>query len=265
VVHRGTRLNVEADSVNVAILGPDVAPGSETFGMFVSDVCRDLTQKAGQKCTAIRRVLVPEALCDDVRSALLDRLSTAVVGDPSARETTVGPVATPAQRDAVAAGLDRLASVGATWWRGTAPEGGCFVAPGLFAVEGGTEAPWVHDHEVFGPAATVLPWPGDAATAVAIAARGGGGLVGSVYSDDLNWSREVIFGLLPWHGRVHWGSAKVADQSPGPGTVLPTLVHGGPGRAGGGEELGGERGLWFYLQRTAVQGDRALLARVFTA
>ncbi len=263
VVSRGTRLNVEADSLNVAVMGPDVEVGSDTFLMFVADVVRDMTQKSGQKCTAIRRVLVPAHKVEDVREALVDRLSQTVVGDPNVKGTTLGPLSSPSQYESVRAGAAALAAVGTTWWLGSAPEGGCFVAPALFCVLGGVDAPIVHDHEVFGPVATVLPWSGDAAGAVEIVARGGGGLVASVYSDDVVWAREVVLGLAPWHGRIHWGSHKVADQSPGPGTVLPTLVHGGPGRAGGGEELGGERGLRFYWQRTAVQGDRALMERMF--
>jgi oxepin-CoA hydrolase/3-oxo-5,6-dehydrosuberyl-CoA semialdehyde dehydrogenase len=136
------------------------------------------------------------------------------------------------------------------------------VTPALFRTDAGLEAPYVHEHEVFGPVATMITYSGEAAEAVALAAAGGGGLVASLFSNDVGWARDVLLGMAPYHGRVLWGSKKVAGQSPGPGTVLPNLVHGGPGRAGGGEELGGQRGLAFYMQRTAVQADRGLLERL---
>ena len=232
--------------------------------MFVSDMVRDLTQKAGQKCTAIRRVFVPTDLLESVREALSDHFERVVVGDPDARETSVGPVSTAAQLRDVNRGVDTLAShfdelIAA---KGDLPEAGFFVRPRVFVTDQGADAPFVHEHEVFGPVATVLTWDGDADAAVAMVAKGGGGLVASVYSDDESWAGRVVLGLAPWHGRIHWGSKKVADQSPGPGTVLPNLVHGGPGKAGGGEELGGVRGMRFYQQRTAIQADRTLLERV---
>jgi len=255
-------VNVEADSLNGAVLGPDVEPDSDTWQMFVSDVARDITQKAGQKCTAIRRVLVPSSRVAEVVEALSDRLANAPMGDPSERATIVGPLATASQRRDVTAGLERLIASGCTvaFAGGEVPASGYWVAPRLLvAPEGGTDA--VHEHEVFGPVATIVPWSGDASEAAAIIARGGGGLVTSMYSDDASWSGTLLLGLLPWHGRVVWGSRKVHDQGAGPGTVLPDFVHGGPGKAGGGEELGGLRGLRFYSQRTAVQADGALLAR----
>ena len=124
------------------------------------------------------------------------------------------------------------------------------------------ETPYVHEHEVFGPVATVLTWDGSTAGLAAMVAAGGGGLVCSMYSNDLEWAGPTLLELAPWHGRVLWGSSKVHDQSPGPGTVLPNLIHGGPGKAGGGSELGGMRGLEFYMPRTAIQADQGLLKRV---
>jgi 3,4-dehydroadipyl-CoA semialdehyde dehydrogenase len=262
VVRQNVRLNIEADSLNVAVLGPDVEPGSDTYWMFVGDVVRDMTQKAGQKCTAIRRILVPLALVDEVTEALVERLSGAAVGNPGEKGTSIGPVASPAQCATVKAGLDALDGAATRVWSGTAPEAGCFVTPALFRTDAGLEAPYVHEHEVFGPVATMITYSGEAAEAVALAAAGGGGLVASLFSNDVGWARDVLLGMAPYHGRVLWGSKKVAGQSPGPGTVLPNLVHGGPGRAGGGEELGGQRGLAFYMQRTAVQADRGLLERL---
>jgi oxepin-CoA hydrolase/3-oxo-5,6-dehydrosuberyl-CoA semialdehyde dehydrogenase len=263
VIEHNVPVNIEADSLNASILGPDVEAGSDTFNMFANDVARDMLQKAGQKCTAVRRILVPQALADAAVEAISDRLSAAPVGDPGEKGTTLGPVATGSQQRSVNAGIASiLDSGGSVAWRGKAPERGFFVAPVLLRNNEGSSAGFVHQHEVFGPVATVLPWSGDAAGAVEMVAKGGGGLVCSVYSDDPEWAGEVVLGLAPWHGRIHWGSRKISDQSPGPGTVLPNLVHGGPGKAGGGEELGGERGLAFYLQRCAIQADRGLLERV---
>jgi len=264
VVAHNVRVNVEADSLNASVLAPDVAPGSDTFAMFVSDVVRDLTEKAGQKCTAARRVLVPSEVADAVREALAERLADAPVGDPADRATRVGPLATEAQQRDIRAAIARLSETATRIWGDpeAVPMRGFFVAPQVFRDDGGVDAAFVHDHEIFGPVATVLPWSGDPAEAVDIVARGGGGLVCSIYSDDVAWAREVILGLAPWHGRIVWGSRKIHDQSFGPGTVLPNFVHGGPGKAGGGEELGGERGLALYWQRTAIQGDRALLEQV---
>jgi 3,4-dehydroadipyl-CoA semialdehyde dehydrogenase len=262
VVAHNVPVAVEADSLNAAILGPDVEAGSDTFQMFVTDVARDITQKAGQKCTAIRRILVPEALLEAATEALVDRLSQAVMGDPDQRATTVGPLATRSQQQDVLIGIETLGKhAKAVFTASGTPETGYFVAPRLFQADGGVDAAFVHDHEVFGPVATLLPWPGEAAEAVDIVARAGGCLVTSLYSDDVDWAREVVLGIAPWNGRIQWGSKKVHDQGAGPGTVLPGFVHGGPGKAGGGEELGAERGMRFYFQRTAIQADRALLER----
>ncbi len=262
IVRHNVRVNIEADSLNASVLGPDAQPGSDTFQMFVNDVARDMVQKAGQKCTAVRRVFVSRDHADAAIEALVDRLSRVVVGDPADKATEIGPVASPSQQKNVRAGIAELERFAQVVWRKEAPGTGCFVTPTLFRTEAGADAPYVHEHEVFGPVATVLPWSGDGEELVAMVAKGGGGLVCSVYSDDVAWAGPVVLGLAPWHGRIVWGSAKVHDQSPGSGTVLPNLVHGGPGKAGGGEELGGQRGLAFYCQRTAIQADRGLLERV---
>ncbi len=265
LVRNNVRVNIEADSLNAAVLGPDVAPGSDTFQMVVNLVSRDLTQKCGQKCTAVRRIMVPEALADDLVQALVDRLGGAQVGDPGAKGIEIGPAASKAQQQAVEEGLAALSDAATLVWQGDlpagSPAGACFVRPSLFRSDRGLDTPFVHEHEVFGPCATVLTFDGSADAAIDLVAAGGGGLVASVYSDDADWGGDVAFGIAPFSGRVHWGSAKIHDQSPGPGTVLPNFVHGGPGKAGGGEELGGQRGLSFYMQRTAIQADRGLLKR----
>lgn len=269
VVRSSVRVNVEADSLNAAVLGPDVEPGSETYQMFLRDVVRDMTQKAGQKCTAIRRVFAPTAVADRVAEDLVERLRDAKVGDPSLEGVTVGPLATASQLRDVKAGIDLLAKEstvllgGDPFKRAGVPAGkGYFVPPTLLRTRDADAAASVHEHEVFGPSATLLPYDGTPAHAVRLVRKGAGGLVCSVYSDDRAVAGEVLFGIASLHGRVVLGSEKIADQAPGPGTVLPQSIHGGPGRAGGGEELGGLRGLGFYSQRTAVQGSRPVLEAI---
>jgi oxepin-CoA hydrolase/3-oxo-5,6-dehydrosuberyl-CoA semialdehyde dehydrogenase len=269
VIASSVRVNVEADSLNAAILGPDAEPGSEIYDYYLKDVLRDMTQKAGQKCTAIRRVLVPEALAERVRDDLIDRLRAVVVGNPSHDGVRMGPVATKQQHQDVREGVDALARDGRLVLGSAkvdavgAPEGkGFFVSPVLIELEPGAAATTVHSREVFGPVATIVPYDGSAAAAAEIASRGQGGLVSSVYSEDAAFSCEVALGLAPFHGRVFLGSARIAELSPGPGTVLPMLVHGGPGRAGGGEELGGLRGLAFYMQRVALEGSKPVVERL---
>ena len=262
----GVRLNIEADSLNAAVLAPDVELTSEAGNLFIADVVRDMTQKTGQKCTAIRRVLVPEARLADVLDALKDRLGGFAVGDPSREDVRVGPLATAAQLADVKAGIARLAAVtesihggdGAVQPLGVAAGKGYFVGP-IVRLAKDPATPAMHDHEVFGPVATVAPYSGDAAFAAAFVARGHGCLVSSAYSDDREWVASFVGAAAPWAGRLYLGSSKMASQSPGPGTVLPSLVHGGPGRAGGGEELGGARGLQLYMQRCALEGDASVL------
>ena len=271
----GVRVNVEADSLNAAILGPDLKRGDEAYDLFLGDVVRDITQKAGQKCTAIRRVFVPAAILAEVQEDLIDRLDSLRVGDPSKEGVVVGPVATAAQLRDTRAGIEKLAaSHGVTIVRGGTArpklEGidhdrGFFIAPTLMVASDSAKADAVHEHEVFGPSATLLPYSGDAREVVTLVRRGHGGLVASLYTEDRNFTRDVVLGLAPYTGRVTVGSAKMAGASMGPGTVFPQFVHGGPGRAGGGEELGGLRGLSLYLQRTAVQGYGPLIESITSA
>lgn len=256
-----THVNVEADSLNSAVLGPDVQAGSETLNMFLTDVAKEVTQKAGQKCTAVRRVYVPAALLDEVKAQLCDRLSAVKVGNPADEKTTMGPLATAQQLSGVREGIDRLAGRYELALGGSKPvaglERGYFVAPTLLVnrkpVADASDP--VNGHEVFGPVATLIPY-GDVAFLAAHIAAGGGGLVSSLYSDDKAFTGEVLALIAPWHGRVTISSEKVAGQTVPPGTVMPSLLHGGPGRAGGGEELGGLRGMGLYLQRVALQGPR---------
>jgi oxepin-CoA hydrolase/3-oxo-5,6-dehydrosuberyl-CoA semialdehyde dehydrogenase len=270
LVERSVRVGVEADSLNAAVLGPDVEPGTATWDLFARDVVKDMTQKAGQKCTAIRRVFVPEAQVAAARDDLAEQLRAVKVGDPSQKEVRMGPVCTADQLRDVRAGIERLRRaaepVVGDGGRGTlvGVEGsrGWFVSPTLLFAPRPEEAADVHAHEVFGPCATLMPYGGTAAEAARLVRRGEGSLVSSVYSDDRDFVAEMVMGIAPYNGRLNLGSEKVAEHALGPGAVLPSLVHGGPGRAGGGEELGALRGLRFYLQRTALQGDEPALARI---
>lgn len=270
VVSRSVRVNIEADSLNAAVLGPDVEAGSDTYQMFIRDLCREMTQKAGQKCTATRRILVPQDRIDAVQESLTGELARVKVGDPALDEVRMGPLATAQQLRDAREGIAGLQASGARVVFGSATEvqplgvpagKGFFIAPVLLRADQPHQAAAVHAHEVFGPVATLMPYA-DLQDAIHLVARGEGSLVSSLYTDDRAALDTLLLGLAPYAGRLYCGSAKIAEQATPPGAVLPSCVHGGPGRAGGGEELGGLRGLDFYLQRTAVQGDRALLDRI---
>ena len=261
-------VNIEADSLNSAILGPDAVVGTETLNLFFTDVTKEITQKTGQKCTAVRRIYVPADRLDEVKEALVDRLKDVRVGNPADEKTTMGPLATLSQLRDVRSGIDRLAAVYEVACGGSKPlEGkGAFVAPTLFVNRkpkpDATDP--VNAHEVFGPVATLMPY-GSTAELLALVAAGGGGLVSSVYGDEKTWLAEVVSGIAPWHGRVTISGEKVAGQTVPTGTVMPQLLHGGPGRAGGGEELGGMRGMSLYFQRTALQGPRPFVEALANA
>ena len=264
LLQRNVRVNIEADSINSAVLGPDVETDSDTLEQFLGNIAIDMTQKAGQKCTAVRRIFVPEAMVEEVCGALQERLEATRIGNPLAPETRMGPVASQAQLQDVRAGIDRLAAVARVVTGGSSPRDGkgYFVTPTLLCTADANAA-ILHELEVFGPCATVIPYSGKVEDAVEFCNRGGGGLVSSLYSDDREFVEQHVRGIAPWHGRVWLGSEKTMGHAIGPGAVLPATIHGGPGRAGGGEELGGLRGLMPYVQRTAVQGDRSVIARCF--
>jgi oxepin-CoA hydrolase/3-oxo-5,6-dehydrosuberyl-CoA semialdehyde dehydrogenase len=264
------RVNVEADSLNAAIMGPDIESGDETWQMMLNEVANDVRQKAGQKCTAIRRVFIPPSQIENFIEALKERLEDINIGNPADANVRMGPLVSRNQLDDVTAGVDALGGQANKVSGKLQPENltavaagkGFFLTPHLFRVDDVAAASIVHEREIFGPVVTVMPYE-DTETLINVCAQGGGSLVSSVYSDDRNFARELLTCLAPYNGRLTHGSTKVAGISPGPGTVLPGLVHGGPGRAGGGEELGGARGLSFYMQRTAIQGYSALLDKFF--
>lgn len=264
LIKHNVHVNIEADSLNAAVLAPDVDNSSETFGAFIANVTRDMTQKTGQKCTAVRRIFVPTDRVDEVRDELVAELGRITIGDPAVRETNMGPVASKQQFDDVRAGIEKLAASASIACGGTEPvhPKGYFVAPTLLVANDGENGPY-HEFEVFGPCATIIPYSGDAPDAIRLVNKGGGGLVASVYSNDRKWTEEVFLGIAPWHGRVWIASDRVVAQMTAPGMVLPASIHGGPGRAGGGAELGGLRGLEPYLQRVALQGFQGWIEKAF--
>jgi oxepin-CoA hydrolase/3-oxo-5,6-dehydrosuberyl-CoA semialdehyde dehydrogenase len=267
LIASSVRLNVEADSLNAAILGPDVELSSETGALFMADVVRDMTQKTGQKCTAIRRVLVPDGKQAELAELLRERLGALKVGDPAQEDVRMGPLATAQQLRDVRAGIARLAAATESVFGGTGeinplgvPAGkGYFVGPVVRSTSSPMTCGPLNDHEIFGPVTTIGTYDGKPDFAARFVARGEGCLVSSAYSDDRDWLASFVGSAAAWAGRLYLGSSKMAAQSPGPGTVLPSLTHGGPGRAGGGEELGGERGLHGYMQRVALEGDASVL------
>jgi oxepin-CoA hydrolase/3-oxo-5,6-dehydrosuberyl-CoA semialdehyde dehydrogenase len=268
VVGRSVRFNAEADSLNCSILGPDAAPGTPEFDLYVKQLVTEMTVKAGQKCTAIRRALVPEQLLDAVGEAAAARLARIVVGNPGEESVRMGALASLEQREEVRRSLKALLSVGTPVSGdpervdvvGADAERGAFVAPVLLRVDDATRAE-PHEVEAFGPVSTLIGYR-DAAHAIELAARGQGSLAGSVVTADVGFAREVVLGVAPWHGRLLVLDRDDAAESTGHGSPLPMLVHGGPGRAGGGEELGGLRGVTHHMQRTAVQASPKVLGAI---
>lgn len=269
VATHGTRFNLEADSLNFSMLGPDAEPGSPTFDLFVKEVAKEMTIKAGQRCTAIRRTLVPSGRVDAVVEALRARLSGVVIGDPADENVRMGPLVDLDQREEVLANLERLAAsadivVGggrSTSLVGADYEAGAFVEPTLLVCGNPSGADAVHDIEAFGPVNTIMPYD-SVAEAIALAKLGRGSLVGSLVTESDDTAREVVLGVASHHGRLLLLNSESAVESTGHGSPMPHLVHGGPGRAGGGEELGGIRGVKHYMQRTALQGSPTTLTRV---
>jgi oxepin-CoA hydrolase/3-oxo-5,6-dehydrosuberyl-CoA semialdehyde dehydrogenase len=268
IVERSVRFNAEADSLNCSVLGPDAGPGTPEFDLYVGQLVTEMTVKAGQKCTAIRRALVPAALADQVAEAVRDRLAGVVVGHPAAEGVQMGALAGLEQREEVRRSVKALLAaarivsgdpdhVDVT---GASAERGAFMAPLLLWADDASR-PEPHQVEAFGPVATIIGYQGTG-DAIELAARGRGSLAGSVVTADTSFAREMVLGLAPWHGRILVLDREDAAESTGHGSPLPTLVHGGPGRAGGGEELGGIGGVLHYMQRTAVQASPRVLAAV---
>ena len=269
IVENSVRFTMEADSLNACVLGPDAAPGTPEFDLFIKEVTREMTVKAGQKCTAIRRVLVPRAQVQAVVAALGAALGKVPVGLPSDEGARMGALASLSQRDEVRARIRDLAQdaevvIGnpdAVSLVSGDPDTGAFLNPVVLYCDAPLSARAVHDVEAFGPVSTLMPY-GDLDEAVALTHRGKGSLAASVFTDDPLVAEAAVLGMAPFHGRILIGNRASAKSSTGHGAPLPNLVHGGPGRAGGGEEMGGIRGVKHFLQRTAVQGAPRLLSAV---
>ena len=268
VIRNSVRFNAEADSLNCSILGPDAKPGTTEFDLFVKQLAYEMTAKAGQKCTAIRRAIVPTRLLNDVAEATRERLSKVVVGNPVNPEVRMGALASLEQREEVRRSLKALQDAGSAVFGDPLhvevvdadAERGAFLSPVLLRVDDVDRAE-PHEVEAFGPVSTLLPYD-STEQAVELAARGLGSLVGSIVSGDTGFVREVVLGVAPWHGRLLVLDATDAKESTGHGSPLPMLIHGGPGRAGGGEELGGVRGILHHLQRTAIQASPTVLGAI---
>ncbi|MBK6489655.1 MAG: phenylacetic acid degradation bifunctional protein PaaZ [Gemmatimonadetes bacterium] len=269
VVEHSVRFNMEADSLNCSILGPDAVPGTEEFDLFVKEVVREMTSKAGQKCTAIRRTIVPDAVMGDVLAALRKRLGDVKIGDPTAEGVKMGPLAGRAQVSEVRKALTAIRAGAEVIMGGGDAEGlinadaavGAFFPITLLACNDPLTATAPHDIEAFGPVNTVMPYAtvGDA---IALARLGKGSLCASLFTADDTVARDVVLGTAAYHGRLYVLNRHSAKEATGHGSPLPHLVHGGPGRAGGGEEMGGMRGVMHYMQRTAVQGSPQTLTRI---
>src|SRR5215467_3510014 len=269
IVEQNVRFNMEADSLNYSMLGPDALPGTPEFDLFVKEVVREMTAKAGQKCTAIRRTLVPETALQDVMVAIGKRLDSTTVGDPAVDGVRMGPLAGKAQVSEVRKSVDAIARVTELVHGnlddftvvGADRQRGAFFPPLLFYAREPltTQAP--HDVEAFGPVNTVMPYR-TVDDAIELAKKGRGSLVGSLFTADDRVARDVVMGTAAYHGRLMLVNRDSAKESTGHGSPLPHLVHGGPGRAGGGEEMGGVRGVLHYMQRTALQGSPTTLMHV---
>ena len=265
VVRNSVRFSAEADSLNLSALGPDAAPGSPEFDLYVGQLVTEMTVKAGQKCTAIRRAFVPAEHVDAVVEAVSAKLAKITVGNPATAR--MGALAALEQREEVRRGIKALADTGRIVYGDPEKvdlvdadaERGAFVSPILLV--GDPERAEPHEVEAFGPVSTVLPYT-STEQLVEYAARGQGSLAGSVVTADPAFARDVVLGVAPWHGRLLVLNGKDAKESTGHGSPMPQLVHGGPGRAGGGEELGGLRGVLHHMQRTAVQADPDTLTAI---
>ena len=266
VIRESVKFIAEQDSLNASVLGPDAGPGTPEFDLFVKEVATEMTVKAGQKCTAIRRAMAPAQYLDALEQALAERLAKTRVGDPRAEDTRMGALVSLSQRDDVRARIADLEAAGARIVSGDpdarpAVAGGAFMSPVLLR----TDDPWataaVHDCEPFGPVSTIMPYR-DMADAIALANRGKGSLVLSLFTHSPEAAREFVQGAAAYHGRMLVIDRDNAAESTGHGSPLPVLVHGGPGRAGGSEEMGGVRGVKHYMQRTALQSSPAMIAAI---
>jgi oxepin-CoA hydrolase/3-oxo-5,6-dehydrosuberyl-CoA semialdehyde dehydrogenase len=264
IMRESVRFVAEQDSLNASVLGPDATPDSPEFDLFIKEVVREMTVKAGQKCTAIRRAFVPVKLMDAAQDALKARLAKVAIGDPRDEATKMGALVSMAQREDVRAKIAEIARDGAIVFgdpnASIGPEKGAFMQPVLLRCDSPREARAAHDVEAFGPVSTLMPYaPGEVFDLVN---RGKGSLVMSVFTYDTVFAEDIVLDSGSFHGRIAFIDRDSAKESTGHGSPMPHMVHGGPGRAGGGEEMGGIRGVKHYMQRTALQGHPRVLGAI---
>jgi len=269
IAEQSVSFNLEADSLNATVLGQAAVPGTEEFDLFVKECVKEMTIKAGQKCTAVRRIIVPENLLDEVQGAIAARLATIKIGDPSVEGVRMGALATQLQVERVRANVDLLAQSQQIVFGnlddfevlGANKDAGAFFPPVLFRNENPFTSTAVHDIEAFGPVATIMPYK-DMDAAIELAKMGKGSLVSSIVTPSNTEAVEYVVGAASMHGRILVLNKECAKESTGHGSPMPLLTHGGPGRAGGGEEMGGKRGVLHYLQRTAIQGHPSTITAI---
>ncbi|MEN8857012.1 MAG: phenylacetic acid degradation bifunctional protein PaaZ [Flavobacteriaceae bacterium] len=269
IIQESVPFTMEADSLNASILGEDAVPGTPEFDLFIKEVRKEMTVKAGQKCTAIRRIIVPENLVEEVQVSLAKALDKVTIGDPRLKEVRMGSLISKQQVEAVRSSvedlskeatmvygsLDKIETIGADYKKGA------FISPILFRADNPLENSVIHEREAFGPVSTIMPYK-NLEEAITLAQMGKGSLVSSIATNDDNIAKEYVINAASHHGRILVLNRENAKESTGHGSPLPSLVHGGPGRAGGGEEMGGVRGIKHYLQRTAIQGSPTTLTEI---
>ncbi|MGI8892672.1 MAG: phenylacetic acid degradation bifunctional protein PaaZ [Bacteroidia bacterium] len=269
IIENSTRFNMETDSLNFSILGHDATPDTEEFKLFIKEVAREMTVKSGQKCTAIRRTMVPENLTEPVINALTERLKGVVLGDPQQEGVRMGPLASRGQVEEVKSSVKKLLNSSQLVYGDLEEfeiasgdrERGAFMASLLLYCPNPLGSKEPHDIEAFGPVSTVMPYK-NTDEAIELAKRGQGSLVGSIFTADDDFAKQMVLGTASHHGRIMILNAKSAAESTGHGSPLAHLIHGGPGRAGGGEEMGGIRGVKHFMQRTALQGSPTTLSKI---
>lgn len=269
IISESIPFNMEADSLNCSVLGQDARPGTPDFDIFIKEVHREMTAKCGQKCTAIRRVIVPEEYIDAVHTALAARLDKTIIGDPFLEEVKMGSLAGLEQLDEVREKVAKLSQLTPIIYgnptsvqvKGEKTEYGAFISPMIMLNDQPFSKTASHDVEIFGPVSTIMPYK-NVDEAVALAQMGKGSLVSSIVTSDTNTARTFVIEAGAYHGRILILNEACAKESTGHGSPMPLLTHGGPGRAGGGEEMGGLRGIKHYMQRTAIQGSPDMITAV---
>lgn len=269
LIEEAVPFNLEADSLNCCVLGSDVTTASPEFDIFIKEVAREITTKAGQKCTAVRRIIVPAGMVEDVQIALGKRLSSVTIGDPSVEGVRMGALAGLSQKKEV---LEKIQELSASQQivignpdsfelLGADKDKGAFLPPVVFYNDDPFRKTACHDVEAFGPVSTIMPYD-NIEDAIALSQLGKGSLVSSIVTADDRIAKEYVLEAASMHGRILVLNSDCAKESTGHGSPMPMLVHGGPGRAGGGEEMGGKRGVLHYLQRTAIQGSPTTISKI---